>query len=156
MGLGADASTQQICIAHLILRQLLYCSRRGKFTHLIHVIAMQMVEQEYEDLYPGQVAAVHLVYDNRPLRKMQGEYASSRQKMLDLVDKYASLRARGKPVSRKTVRGLSSRVVLGSADAIMVAKGMGAKTGSSVSPGLDDFWCDGKGTEQQSSKWQCK
>ena len=68
--------------------------------------AAQMVEQEYEELYPGQVAAVHLVYDNRPLRKMQGEYAGAKQKMLDLVDKYASLRARSKPVKRKTVRPL--------------------------------------------------
>ena len=69
--------------------------------------AVQMVEQEYEELYPGHVAAVHLVYDNRPLRKMQGEYAGAKQKMLDLVDKYASLRARSKPVKRKTVRSLA-------------------------------------------------
>ena len=66
-------------------------------------MAVQIVEREYEELYPGQVAAVHLVYDNRPLRKMQAEYGSTVQKLLDLVDKYTSQRSRGKPVKRKTV-----------------------------------------------------
>lgn len=67
---------------------------------------VQLVESEYEELYPGEVAAVHLVHDNRPLRKMQGEYHAVLQSLLDLIDRYASRRARQKPVKRKTVRML--------------------------------------------------
>ena len=70
---------------------------------------VQLVEGEYNELYPGDVAAVHLVHDNRPLRKMQGEYHSTQQSLLDLIDRYASRRARQKSVKRKTVRLAGSR-----------------------------------------------
>lgn len=65
-----------------------------------------MVAAEYEELYPGDVEAVHVVYKTGPLDPLVQEYASSIRDLEDVIDDYASQKARGKDVKRQQV-GLS-------------------------------------------------
>lgn len=62
-----------------------------------------MVTAEYEELYPGDVEAVHIVYKTGPLDPLVQEYASSVRDLEDLIDDYASQKARGKTVKRQEV-----------------------------------------------------
>ena len=97
---AAPASAQLACTR----RWLCTAGLSDKGMHDDPCAVTQLVTAEFNELYPGEVAAVHLVHDNRLLRKVQGEYRSTLQGLLDLVDRYASRRARHKPVKRKTAR----------------------------------------------------
>lgn len=62
-----------------------------------------MVTTEYEELYPGDVAAVHLVYKTGSLDPLVKEYIKLQRSLEDLIDDYASQKARGKEVKRQKV-----------------------------------------------------
>ena len=64
---------------------------------------LQMVASEYDELYPGEVAAVHLVYKTGSLDPHVKEYNSCLRSLEDLIDDYASQKARDKDVKRQTV-----------------------------------------------------
>ena len=65
---------------------------------------MQLVEREFNELYAGQVAAVHTVFLCPELDKLVSEYDKLSNGLLDLLDGYTSMKRRGKPMKRKTVR----------------------------------------------------
>lgn len=64
---------------------------------------MQMVEQEYAELFPGEVEAVHVVYDLAALNGLCKEYDTLKRNLEDLVDDYTSKKRRHKPIKRKQV-----------------------------------------------------
>lgn len=65
---------------------------------------MQVVEQEFEELFPGQVVAVQPVYDVRDLEPLDSEYDKLSQKLWDLVGDYSrKLRSDTKIKKRKQV-----------------------------------------------------
>lgn len=64
----------------------------------------QMVEQEYAELFPGEVEAVHVVYDLAALNGLCKEYDTLKRNLEDLVDDYTSKKRRHKPIKRKQVR----------------------------------------------------
>ena len=63
----------------------------------------QFVEAVYSHLYPGEVEAVHMVYDCPQLDKLVQEYDKLKGKALDLIDTYATKMRRGKKIKRKNV-----------------------------------------------------
>ena len=63
----------------------------------------QLVETEFNKLYPGDVEAVHMVYDCSELDKLVKEYDTLKGKALDLIDTYTTKMRRGKKFKRKTV-----------------------------------------------------
>ncbi|CAL8466090.1 g5626 [Coccomyxa elongata] len=64
----------------------------------------QMVEQEYVELFPGEVEAVHVVYDLAALNGLCKEYDTLKRNLEDLVDDYTSKKRRHKPIKRKQER----------------------------------------------------
>ena len=64
------------------------------------------MEREYRELYPGDLAAVHMVYLCPDLDKLVQEYDKLNDSLLDLLDGYTSMKRRGKPMKRKTVRDI--------------------------------------------------
>lgn len=63
-----------------------------------------MVEQEFDELFPGQVVAVQPVYDVRDLEPLDKEYDKLTQKLWDLVGDYSrKLRDDKKIKKRKQV-----------------------------------------------------
>ncbi len=65
---------------------------------------MQMVEQEYQELFPGEIEAVHVCYDLADLNGLCGEYEKLKRNLEDLVDDYTSKKRRHKPIKRKKAR----------------------------------------------------
>ena len=63
-----------------------------------------MVEQEYEELFPNEVEAVHVCYDLADLNGYCNEYEKLKRNLEDLVDDYTSKKRRHKSIKRKTVR----------------------------------------------------
>ncbi|KAK9806417.1 hypothetical protein WJX73_004348 [Symbiochloris irregularis] len=68
--------------------------------------ATEVVEREFNELYVGDVAAVHMVYLCPDLDQLVAEYGKLREKLLDLLDGYISTKRRGKPMTRQTTRVL--------------------------------------------------
>ena len=62
------------------------------------------MEQEYHQLFPGEVEAVHPIYDTAALDKVAHEYDVTRDKLTDLLDEYTSRKRRHAKIKRKTVR----------------------------------------------------
>ena len=66
--------------------------------------ALQMVANEYEELFPGDVDSVHVVCKTASLDPVVSEYDANLRNLEDLLDDYASQAARGKEIKRKEVR----------------------------------------------------
>ncbi|KAK9902019.1 hypothetical protein WJX75_001351 [Coccomyxa subellipsoidea] len=66
----------------------------------------QMVEQEYEELFPREVEAVHVCYDLADLNGFVKEYEKLKKNLEDLVDDYTSKKRRHKSIKRKKERVL--------------------------------------------------
>lgn len=65
-----------------------------------------MVEEEYEDMFTGQVVAVNPVHDTTSLEPLDKEYDSLTQKLWDLIGDYSRKVRKGKapkPKKRKQV-----------------------------------------------------
>ena len=70
---------------------------------IYHWIILQMVRNEYDELFEGDVAAVHIVYNTNDLDSLVQEYDTALRDLEDLIDDYASQKARDKTVKRKQV-----------------------------------------------------
>ncbi len=64
---------------------------------------LQMVKNEYDELFEGDVAAVHIVYNTSTLDDLVQEYDTGLRDLEDLIDDYASQKTRDKTVKRKQV-----------------------------------------------------
>lgn len=64
----------------------------------------QMVEDEYEDLFPGEVAAVEAVHDTTNLEARTQDYTKLREKLWDLIAEYTKKKREGKKIKRSEVR----------------------------------------------------
>ena len=64
----------------------------------------QLVANQFEELFPGQVAGVHVVYTARRLAAVQAQYGAVSQSLTDLLDEYTSQTRRHVAVRRKTLR----------------------------------------------------
>jgi len=65
----------------------------------------QVVQEEYEQLFPGQVVSVQPVYDTTELEPLDTEYDKLSQKLWDLIGDYSNkLRHDKKIKKRKQVR----------------------------------------------------
>lgn len=62
-----------------------------------------MVRNEYDELFEGDVAAVHIVYNTTTLDSLVQEYDTGLRDLEDLIDDYASQKTRDKNVKRKQV-----------------------------------------------------
>ena len=80
--------------------------------HDLQIACSQLVEKEFNHLYPGEVEAIHLVYDCDDLDKLVTEYDKLKGKALDLIDAYATKMRRGKKIKRKTVGPMPSPLKL--------------------------------------------
>ena len=67
-------------------------------------VLLQLVRNEYDELFTGEVEAVHLVYNTNSLDPLVKEYDGMIRDLEDLIDDYASQLSRGKDVKRKDVR----------------------------------------------------
>ena len=65
---------------------------------------LQLVRNEYDELFTGEVAAVHIVYNTNSLDPLVKEYDGMIRDLEDLIDDYASQLSRGKDIKRKDVR----------------------------------------------------
>lgn len=63
---------------------------------------------EYEELFPDDVAEVHMVYKTAGLDALVKEYDNCLRSLEDLIDSYASQKARRKDIKRQEV-GYGSR-----------------------------------------------
>ena len=66
--------------------------------------SLQMVRNEYEELYDGDVASVNVVYNTATLDALVAEYNTGLRNLEDLIDDYASQKTRDMHVKRKKVR----------------------------------------------------
>lgn len=73
---------------------------KGKNATLLAIL-LQMVEQEYAELFPGEVEAVHVVHDLAALNNLVKEYEKLKRNLEDLVDDYTSKKRRHKPFKPK-------------------------------------------------------
>ena len=62
----------------------------------MHVV--QMVERQFESLFPGKVLRVHMAHDTREIDSLVSEYWRLRRKLLDQLDDYSEQRKRLQPV----------------------------------------------------------
>ncbi|CAL5228475.1 g11617 [Coccomyxa viridis] len=63
----------------------------------------QVVELEYDELFGGEVEAVHVVYDMADLNKLCKEYTKLKDKLADLIDDYTSKKRRHKKIKPQKV-----------------------------------------------------
>ena len=68
---------------------------------------MQVVEQEFDELFPGQVVAVQPVYDVRELEPLDKEYDKLSRKLWDLVGDYSHKLRDDKKIKKRKQVGLS-------------------------------------------------
>ena len=68
------------------------------------LLNMQMVEEEYEDLFPGQVLAVETVHDTTHLESLTATYSSTSLQLWDLISEYSNKKREGKKIKRSQVR----------------------------------------------------
>ena len=69
-----------------------------------HVPDLQMVEQQFQHLFPGKVLRVHMAHDTREIDSLVSEYWKLRRRLLDLLDDYSNKRKHGRPVKPAQVR----------------------------------------------------
>ena len=65
---------------------------------------LQMVRNEYDELFEGDVASVHVVYNTSALDSHVQEYDKGVRDLEDLIDDYASQKARDKSIKRRQVQ----------------------------------------------------
>jgi hypothetical protein len=63
-----------------------------------------MVRSEYDELFEGDVVEVHVVYKTDSLDDLVKDYDSGLRDLEDLIDDYASQKARDKKVTSKQVK----------------------------------------------------
>jgi hypothetical protein len=69
-----------------------------------------VVEQEFGEVYPGQVEAVHVANDTSALDPLVAEYQRLKRALEDLLDQHIMDRRRlKKNIKRKMVRGAALR-----------------------------------------------
>ena len=68
----------------------------------------QMVERQFEGVFPGRVLRVRLGVDTRSIDSLIREYWRTRQKAVDLLDEYKSLRQRKRSVKRRKVPAMAA------------------------------------------------
>lgn len=66
------------------------------------------------ELFPGEVEAVHVVYDLAALNGLCKEYDTLKRNLEDLVDDYTSKKRRHKPIKRKQVQVSASTCTVAS------------------------------------------
>ena len=71
---------------------------RGPRRCLSSGCAAQMVQQQFESLFPGRVLRVHMAHDTREIDSLVSEYWRLRRKLLDQLDEYSEHRRRQRPV----------------------------------------------------------
>ena len=64
---------------------------------------LQLVRNEYEELFAGEEVAANIVYNTNSLDPLVKEYDGMLRDLEDLIDDYASQKSRGKDVKRKEV-----------------------------------------------------
>ena len=64
---------------------------------------MQVVQREYDELFGGEVEAVHVVQDMADLNKLCKEYEKLKGKLADLIDDYTSKKRRHKKIKPQKV-----------------------------------------------------
>lgn len=69
----------------------------------LHVAFVQMVEEEYAQLFPGQVTAVETVHDTTKLEALAATYKTNNVKLWDLIGDYSNKKRSGKKVKRSQV-----------------------------------------------------
>jgi hypothetical protein len=77
---------------------------KAEATLVSGVSSHQLVEAEFEELYPGQVDNVTNVYNTATLDGSFAKYNAVRDNLTDLLDDYTSKSRRGKTIVRKQVR----------------------------------------------------
>ena len=78
-------------------------SHQTSFLHLL----LQMVSDEYNDLFAGQVVSVQPVHETTKLEKLVTKYGKTSQKLWDVVGDYSNKKRNGKKIKRKQVRANS-------------------------------------------------
>jgi hypothetical protein len=68
--------------------------------------AKEVVQTEFDELYPGQVDFVTPVYNTDKLDATYAKYNAIHGALTDLLDDYTSKANRGKPVKRRMVRAI--------------------------------------------------
>ena len=81
-----------------------YTSHAGSAPLDATLSCLQVVQQEFEALFPGEVEHVRLVKDTTTLDSLVGEYTKVKRQLEDLVDEYQGRRKRLLKVKRRTVR----------------------------------------------------
>ena len=66
--------------------------------------ALQMVEQQFQHLFPDKVLRVHMAHDTREIDSLVSEYWKLRRRLLDLLDDYSNKRKHGRLVKPAQVR----------------------------------------------------
>ena len=64
---------------------------------------VQVVQREYDELFGGEVEAVHVVQDMADLNKLCKEYEKLKGKLADLIDDYTSKKRRHKKIKPQKV-----------------------------------------------------
>ena len=64
---------------------------------------LQVVQREYDELFGGEVEAVHVVQDMADLNKLCKEYEKLKGKLADLIDDYTSKKRRHKKIKPQKV-----------------------------------------------------
>lgn len=62
------------------------------------LLRAQMVQQQFELLFPGKVLRIHMGHDTREIDTLVREYWSLRRKLMDLLDEYSAKRRRQQPI----------------------------------------------------------
>ena len=70
---------------------------------LLRLARVQMVEDEYEDMFPGQVMSVETLHDTTTLEGLAAKYEKLNKQMWDLIGDYSNKQRDCKKVKRKQV-----------------------------------------------------
>lgn len=68
----------------------------------------QMVADEYNDLFGGQVVSVQPVHETSKLEKLDAKYDKASQKLWDMVGDYSNKKRNNKKIKRKQARQATS------------------------------------------------
>lgn len=69
------------------------------------------MELEYDELYGGEVEAVHVVHDMADLNKLCSEYEKLKSKLTDLIDDYTSKKRRHKKIKPAKVSSFARHLL---------------------------------------------
>ena len=64
----------------------------------------QVVRREFEEIFPGQVADVHVAHDTAQLDVLLGMLQDACRRLQDLCDEYLRLHRLRRPITRQKVR----------------------------------------------------